>query len=601
MKILLDKMKYIKKLNNIPLWIQLTILMAFVMTVPITIVSINMYTQNRNAIFDTEINSAQTVLNLESQRLDQYIKDLCNFSIQPCYDSTLTQLFTEKSPLSTSQESYLKDQIRAYYYSRSDVNSYKLYLMNQNTMFHRTPGFQRFELFSSEQFKEGEIYKACSKGQYFQAITPADSDDSLFVYSHSIIKIKNQESIAVASIEINHSIMDTLMKNHESRGEFLCLTNQEGYIFYQGNSALDENGVSDLQTKLSYMNAASLDHITLENEKYLVSSCPNEQSGLILYCLKPYSSIISQMTKAGRTSFFWGILLWIISLFLIILVTKFATRPLTTLAHKLKDVGRGDFTSTVSIGGSEEINHLSSNFNYMIAHIDQLIKTNYISQLNEKNARIIALEAQLNPHFLYNTLQAIATEALLNDQPQIYNMITSLAANLRYSIKAGDFVQLKEEYTYAQNYIALQQMRLGDRLLVTTEISPETENLMIPKISIQTLVENSIIHGITDTTKQLCIHISSVISEKNLIIMVTDNGCGFTKEHRENLQKQFESCDQAQHGQGIGLLNLYSRLQLLYSVPCSLLIDSEENIYTTITITIPLSEAKRNDMEITHN
>ena len=101
----------------------------------------------------------------------------------------------------------------------------------------------------------------------------------------------------------------------------------------------------------------------------------------------------------------------------------------------------------------------------MLRHIEQLIQQNYIAKLSEKNARLTALEAQLKPHFLYNTLQAISTEALINDQFTIHKMITSLASNLRYTIKGGDLVPLKSEVQYLSDYIYLLKMRMNDALV----------------------------------------------------------------------------------------------------------------------------------------
>lgn len=110
-----------------------------------------------------------------------------------------------------------------------------------------------------------------------------------------------------------------------------------------------------------------------------------------------------------------------------------------------------------------------------------MIETNYISSINEKNSRLQALEAQLNPHFLYNTLQAIATEALLADCQEIYDMIVSLSANLRYTIKGGELVSLQEELDYVDRYILLQKTRLGGRLEVTKKINPKVNLAVIPK------------------------------------------------------------------------------------------------------------------------
>lgn len=126
------------------------------------------------------------------------------------------------------------------------------------------------------------------------------------------------------------------------------------------------------------------------------------------------------------------------------MIVRLTTAPLTAFSRRMKEVGNGNFSPIEENGGSRELLALSRSFNEMVSHIDELINQNYVSEINEKTARLAALEAQLNPHFLYNTLQAIGTEALLNDQPQINRMLASLAANLRYSIKSGDPVRLKD-------------------------------------------------------------------------------------------------------------------------------------------------------------
>ena len=177
----------------------------------------------------------------------------------------------------------------------------------------------------------------------------------------------------------------------------------------------------------------------------------------------------------------------------------------------------------------------------MVSHIDELINQNYVSEINEKTARLAALEAQLNPHFLYNTLQAIGTEALLNDQPQINRMLASLAANLRYSIKGGDPVRLKDEIVYVNNYIMLQKIRFEERLHVQIGISGEYDNFLIPKISIQTLVENSILHGFDDTTESISIHIRASRIGDLLQIQVTDDGCGIDEPHLKELKSEFQN------------------------------------------------------------
>ena len=225
-------------------------------------------------------------------------------------------------------------------------------------------------------------------------------------------------------------------------------------------------------------------------------------------------------------------------------------------------------------------------FNEMTSHIDALIRQNYDAELNEKNARIAALEAQLNPHFLYNTLQAIGSEALLHDEDGIYSMLTALAGGLRYSIKASNIVTLEEEMNYVDSYVMLQKIRMGERLTVIRRIEPDTGSKRVPKISVQALVENSILHGIRGDRNAVTITIEAFRRGDYLIIRVTDNGAGIEEQALEELRAAFTGQTASHFASGIGLANLYHRCRLMYENDADLMIDSKtrEDSYTTVTL-----------------
>lgn len=254
----------------------------------------------------------------------------------------------------------------------------------------------------------------------------------------------------------------------------------------------------------------------------------------------------------------------------------------------MTQVGDGDFRKVRYISGSKEISELTDSFNEMIEHIERLIEQNYVAEINEKTLRLTALEAQLNPHFLYNTLQAIGTEALLNDQPQINKMLTCLASNMRYSIKGGDLVSLKAEMTYVKNYILLQKIRLEDRLEVTLKTEEELENFLIPKISIQTLVENSIIHGMGLDSDSIAVAVKVWKEEEMIWISVADDGCGIDPVQLSQLQSSFKDYLKPGEVGKIGIANLYSRLQILYQGKAKLEISSVLGKGTTIVLKIPV-------------
>ncbi len=285
-----------------------------------------------------------------------------------------------------------------------------------------------------------------------------------------------------------------------------------------------------------------------------------------------------------------GLWVWLFTILFIYMLLRLLTIPLRFLSTQMQKTGEGDFRSRIHVTGSTEICGLAESFNSMVSHIDQLIQRTYVAELSEKDAKLAALEAQLNPHFLYNTLQAVSTEALINEQPQIHRMITALASNLRYTIKGDTLVPLKQEMIYVEDYIFLQKIRMDDALTFTSSIDPAAEECLIPKISIQTLVENSIIHGKSGNTDRIHIDITAQYNDTNVIITVRDNGCGISPEQLDKLYADFDLQKNTGKYGGIGLANLHSRIRLLYDKPASLDIHTQEKQYTEIVLTLPVTK-----------
>jgi len=206
-----------------------------------------------------------------------------------------------------------------------------------------------------------------------------------------------------------------------------------------------------------------------------------------------------------------------------------------------------------------------------------MINEKYITVIREKTARMQALEAQVNPHFLYNALQAIASHAILTGRKDISRMIEILARTLRYSIKEGGLVRISMEMEYVNNYLLLQKMRFEDRLSIKIEMDDRTANVMIPKISIYTLVENSILHGLEQMTNPIHIHILTAIEEDHLVIQVEDDGPGIDSK---KLQQILAGLDDPhwldKPNESIGLKNLYSRLNLMYDNHANMYINSNQ-------------------------
>lgn len=577
-------------LGKMTLWSQLVLFMAFAISIITFILIYNDYTSTRNATIRNLTDTKERLLRLETENLENYISDLANFCILPCYDLQLVRMIEQKTSLADDQLRYLKEQMYYYYYTRNDIDDYHIFLLNQNLAVGRSRSDQRISDSVYDVSVLEDIYRACKISRYNHVIYPADNTASFFTYYHTMIRIQNQNPQALVKIQVDRSYLDQLLTNHSDHGELLLLTDQNGNLIYSSmTSLIDDSDILQDVLATSTAHRGTYTTVTVADEEYLLVTSGIVAKDIQLLSLTPLAYIDSQIGAQRNSLIATGIFIWLCAVLLINMFIRLLTNPLKLLSKQMERTGSGDFHTLIHTGGSREIEELTQSFNSMVIHIDELIRRTYLAELSEKNARITALEAQLNPHFLYNTLQAISTEALINDQPQINRMITSLASSLRYTIKGGDLVTLKKEMEYVRDYIYLQRIRMDNNLEVQISIDPETEECLIPKISIQTLVENSIIHGIRSDKESITIQISSEMKDNNIIIRVLDNGCGIPKEQLALLYEDFEKQEKNFPDGGIGLVNLYTRLHLLYTKPAHLTVQSEYGEYTEILLELPVT------------
>ena len=591
------KQRLAKFANCIPLWMQLSFFILIISTVTIFTLIFRNFTSIRNLTISNQYSLSQELLDLESENLDRYISELANFCIQPYYDNTFTRIINQKKPLSSAQIDYMKQQMYYYYYTRNDIQAYEIYLINQGLSIGRTENQEHIRVQSSPQFDIQTAASNCSKDPMFQSITYCDKDNAFFTYCHSLFQIKGQTQQALVHLQVNTSYLKQMLQNHQKAGSDFIMLNADNEFIYSSNTALF--GANDsidefFTTQRTLKNGAIT--VEINGKDYLMVSAKSQKNNIQLINLIPLSIIDAELKGATSSLLINGICIWLITVFLVYLFTYLLTKPLKTLSERMQYAGSGDFHTFPEMHGSSEIAELSHSFNPMLRHIEQLIQQNYIAKLSEKNARLTALEAQLNPHFLYNTLQAISTEALINDQFTIHKMITSLASNLRYTIKGGDLVPLKSEVQYLSDYIYLLKMRMNDALVFNIDTEPELDDYMIPKISLQALVENSIIHGKSTNKESIEIKVTLTrLPNDRLQISVYDNGCGISQEQQNKLYQDFESALTAKNPGGIGLANLYVRLHLLYNEPTDLKIESAEHQYTNIILTLPCVNQKEDN------
>lgn len=586
-----------QRMDKAPLWLELTTILTILMILLTAALTTATYRRNRQVTLSSETETSRQMLQLKTMNLERYIDELAAFSIQSVYDNSLYASMQSRTPLSDTERSSISSYIRGFYYSRSDLNSFMMYLINQGLdvgySSGSTVGYERVRFKAVDSADYTSIIESCNESPNNCSILPASSSNSLFHFDHTIVRVRDKSPIALISFDVDLTELEGLTQNSTGLDRFIVLLNSEGDLLYSDLDYITDNYGLDSERVVLFPESGSSDTITLNGVKYLSVSEADSKYGLKLVSLVPVGQLTQKVRSASFDAVLEQIMFFALAIVLIFLLVRWLTQPLSVLSSKQEKAGTGDFSS-IDIGRSREIKALSNSFNEMTTHIGSLIDQNYASELNEKTAQLAALEAQMNPHFLYNTLQAIGSEALMHDEMDVYTMLTSLAGNLRYSIKAAAEVPLQDEMKYVDNYIRLQKVRMGDRLTVSQKIDPATLVALIPKISIQPLVENSIQHGIQGDRTSVKILIEAFYKGDYLVIRVTDDGIGISPEDIGNLNNSFTRQTLADNGASIGLTNLYHRIRLMYENDAALQIKSEtgESSYTSVTMILSVNSSR---------
>ncbi len=585
-------------MDSVPLWAEFTLFLAVILILLTLVLSWTVYKSAEKFITENRVRTEQRLLNLKMANLEEYLDNLSSFAILPIYDSSFYSALQSSGELSEETKESLRSAVRTYFYSRSDLCSYHVYLLKHDLAVGRNYDQEGIRLYTIGNMEDSESFRACSESKKHYAFFPSEHPDVLFRFVHSIIKIEDRSIVALTELETDLSGIEYLSAQSVNPDEILNLYNINGELLY--TNAPEEmieavTGLSPWENTALFFNSGTGSEInrrTLMETKYLSSSVTGADGELVLVSLVPVSDVLSSLRGTRQAAVLIGLLFLIFSVVTAYLLIRYLSAPLSALVKVQESYGDG-FAGDVNLGRSKESADLSRSFNRMTKRIDTLLKENYAAELNEKNARLTALEAQINPHFLYNTLQAIGSEALLNDQTEIYDMLTSLASNLRYSIKGPNIVELKDELKYVDNYIMLQKIRMEERLQVVQNIDPEALSFRIPKLCIQTLVENSIIHGMSGERTSIGIVLTVSVREENILITLRDNGAGIDKEELRLIRDNFRSQTLTDPNQSMGLANLYNRLLLLYGEETDMKLDSKvgEASYTAVTLSLPLKPA----------
>ncbi|CAN7660771.1 sensor histidine kinase [Paenibacillus sp. LjRoot153] len=564
------------------------LIIVFSLIVVLIVILLSYLSYRQSSLMNEEnfIDSNQKIMGLVNQNLDNYISKIDEFTLSPRKDAVFMDAVISNEYLSQFN---IQNQIKNMFYSREDIEEMTIYTPINHTQYRLSRSTVNLTQSSDYQTEQEAWYKEAAETPKFRSMEPASKRQQFLVFHRILINIADKRPLAVISITLNYRELNRIFGDLSNKsGEVVGLFNNANQPFY-----LNKEGISQLQWQdvLAYLDTQTSESGSTDqrfgHESYLTIYNISAQNKWKLVKLTPIAELNKAAANARSINLVVGSTFVMFFIIVVIFVSNAITRRLKEFSRRIEQLGEGNFELDYEFKGKDEIAHLSRKFNQMVVRINDLIAERYEIKLNERNARLKALEAQINPHFLYNSLQAISTEAIIHEVDSIQQMVDALASTMRYCIKDGETVSLQDELDHIQNYLILQKARFAERLQVTIDVPEETMAILIPKMTLQILLENAIEHALEQISEAIYIEIRADFDGMWLILHVADDGPGMTAQRLEQVTTSMNE-NYMEVQEEIGLKNLYSRIKLMFGSDAYMRLRSQPNQGTEIEIGLPI-------------
>lgn len=543
-----------------------------------TVIEDQTYSAAQKAFEDTHI-SVEDLLGRLTQVADILTMDpsLYALAASDSADTSYIQRLEDRDRISTTF-TYLR--------SMSGVDRVRLYVSNDYLYTNSA------DIVSLQSVRDSSWFRAFEDGSSVCWFGPADFADQpesernwyslmRLLYDPSHV----QQPLAILRVDISAERVDAAVSR--------STITQNGTVLLLNGSEVLSASSPDRAAALSGSLPASSDgwvDVDTAQGPCRVQTVLLEDCGWTLAAALPRNDIFRTSRQLRLEMLAVVVLLAAASYFLAYRLSQSITRRLYRLNDTMHAVEQGDVSARVEPQGQDEIGQLMHSFSNMMTRIDTLMDEKLEQGQQIKALELKALQAQINPHFLYNSLDLINCTAIAHNVPEISRMVNALARFYRLSLSRGrEVIPLADELKHAQLYVAIQNMRFEDRVHTKWEVEPGVEQCLIIKIVLQPIIENAIIHGIFEKPdKTGCLRIAAHRQQDDLVITVEDDGVGMDDETR--LANFAASASSANTKGGYGVRNINERLHLAYGAEYGLFCESEIGKGTRVTLRIPVQE-----------
>lgn len=597
---------HIPRLNRISFKAKLLLSFALFITIPLAISGILIYKQFLVYIRDNSSTMVEQRLTQEVANINDLLGTIEKVSFQLSSNTSMNSFLNEDyTPSSMDSYNTLTYKIMPLFdwFRNTNPNISKLNVLTLNESISEINFFVHASKYKDDTWFR-EIIKKTSLGipywedYHIQRVYYRGPDNilpnpypvySLFCMANSVYKT----SATYFELEINPKhLFSSINLTPLGKSGYMAVINTKGDIIYGKDDPVLDDLVHN-NDFLSLLDSAKGSYYsTLHKKNYNIGFQKMNRLEAYIISIVPTTEIAELFNKSKNTFLYTTALTFILLLLLAWYLGYMLTKKIMKITSAFRKFQEGDFNTRIAVKGSDELDKLSMDFNTMAGNVHELINKVYKAELAQKQAELAALQAQIKPHFIYNTLESLKMKAELHDEIEISDSLTALGNLIRQNTRTGNhLIDIDVELENLSDYMKIQNLIRNNRIKVIFHIQEGIGSNKILNLVLQPIVENCILYGMRDNCDILKIIVFGKRIENNIWLTIYDNGTGIDTvklgKLQELLRKKTDDIPGDHIGKGIGLMNVQKRIQLYFGNEYGIQIDSVLNVKTVITVRIP--------------
>ena len=582
--------------------IQSTMLVSFsaLMVLAMLVFMVIAMRYTSGTIYENSINYMSQIIQQVNYDIGTYIEYMENISSVIAKSSDVPRYLFDQNQTEAEREAEkerILTQFQTIMESRDDI--YNVAAVAKNGRYIINQGDD--ELTGYVDIESLDWYQAAMESKSGIAVSSSHVQNAIqssykwvITLSRALVNNQTGEREGLFFVDLNYSAISDLCNNNsiEEKG-YIFVLDAEGNIVYHPKQQLMYGGLKT--ENIDAIMECREDSLIIDEggDSKLYTMSKSKRTGWTVVG----AVYTSELLKNNEQAQMWYLLVASILLLAVIgissIISREITKPIRSLRDSMRKVQNGQFDTHVEVITENEIGSLGRSFNLMTSEIQALMEQNVYEQKQKRKSELKALQAQINPHFLYNTLDSIIWMSEAGENDEVVEMTSALARLLRQSISNDkEEVELEKEIEYVKNYLTIQKMRYKDKLEFFIYVDPRVAHVPIIKLVLQPLVENAIYHGIKykETKGNLKIYARPV--DGRVEIVVADDGIGMDEDVMEHI---FDEHRKEQKRNGVGVPNVQKRLKLQYGSEYGIRYESVKGAGTKAVITIPVDGGRTDE------